>query len=250
MKPISKIALPVVAMAAALISSCGGSGESQDYYISVQQFENGSKAFRFIGSPSVDVYGSGTFAGDHKVSLKQGFVDQMTTAVQTDGNDGDFKQSVIDEGEKVVATADGGTIVNGQVASSGDTDPSQIAYYVSGGETGKGYLFITFQSSLGAPTAVVHLMGCITPQDVIPLTRGGVTGNEMVQINQAIVASLKGCVVRATVDFSTGMAQLGLAFQVWEKDEDSGSGDSATYSSTGEWKNVVNSTVPFIAVSR
>ena len=59
MKPISKIAFPVVAMAAALISSCGGGGESQDYYVSVQQFENGTKTFHLMGSPSIEVRSNG-----------------------------------------------------------------------------------------------------------------------------------------------------------------------------------------------
>lgn len=248
MKPISKIALPVVAMAAAFISSCGGGGESQDYYVSVQQFENGSKGFRFLGSPSCDVYGDGSFAGDHSVSLKQGFVDQMTAVAENSSdNDSDFKQSVEEERDKIIATEDGGTIVNGWVSSTGGNDRTQIAYYVEGGETGKGYLFVTFQSTLGASSDVIHLLGAITPQDIIPQTSGSVSGENQLSVSQAIISSTKGCVLRAVVDFNTGMAQLSLAFQVLNKEEDS---DGSTHATTGEWTNVLTTTSPFFAISR
>lgn len=245
MKPISKIAFPVAAMAAALISSCGGGGEGQDYYVSIQQFENGSKAFRFIGSPSCDVYGNGGYVGDKKVSLQQGFRDMMTKDIGGGTTNSDFDDVVADNAE-VIGDSDGGTIVEGGVTGAATTTPSHIAYYVAGGSSGKGYLYVTFQSSNGIPDAMIHLMGCTVPTDIIAANTGQ-TGVNLIQVNQAVITSRQGCVVRAEVNFQSGMARLGLCFQVWDRDQHLG---YDTYSGTGEWRDYVTNEVPFIAIDR
>ena len=253
MKPISKLALPVVTMAAALISSCGGGGgENQNYYISVQQFEGGSKAFRFIGSPSVDVMGGRGVVTSGKFELKDGFLKMMKDATENATTDNVFGD-IAEQGGDTLEHADDGTVCDGTLKSGGAVDSLvEVAYCTVGGSTGRGYLYITFQSSgsngNGAlPPAMVHLMGCVVPTDVLSMPGGtGYFTNVMVNVNQAIVSSLYGAVVRAEVNFNSGMAHMGLCFQVWERED---TGDSLyDKKGSGVWRDYVSNDLPYIAI--
>ena len=219
MKPISKLALPVVTMAAALISSCGGGGgENHDYYVSVQQFETGSRGFRFMASPSTDVFGNGSFldCSSHH-DLKAAFMDLVKGYDEKEGNVfGPLDPVESDKIQEQVETS--GTVVSGVVSSNGtDRSPATIAYCVEGGPTGKGYLYITFEDGAGAPRFIINMLGAVVPQQVqLAFGHGGNlswSSSQILGSSTAIMVTLNGIILRVQVDFNSGVAHMELCAQ-------------------------------------
>lgn len=248
MKPISKIAFPVVAMAAALISSCGGGGESQDYYVSVQQFENGTKAFHLMGSPSIEVRSNGALnSGGHKVQLRPGFVDLVKGDYDDDGGS-DFKNPTTSQDTETGSEPEvnSGTVVSGQIKTASNQARSEIAYYVEGGSTGKGYLYVTFQDTQGAPEAVVNIMGAIVPSQNL-VTRTQDNNYVWIGTSPPIIITLHGIAFRIILDFNSGTAHCELCFQKVSADE----GSTTTWNDQVEvegYEPVLTNDIPFFAI--
>ena len=233
--------LLVAALVALLVPACGGGGEGQDYYVSVQQFESGAKGFRIIATPSVDVYATNYFGGN-RYELKKEFMDAI------EGNGGDpnseAAQSVPDE-----LDSSGGTLVQGVCNMGGTLTNVDVAYFVKGGETGTGYMYMTFQVSDGnAPKVIANVLGCMTPDQIIQLTDNKITVT--VYIDQKVLVSTAGSVLHVNFNFNTGVADLGLAYNVAELAETEGEDGSTGYGETIAEKPAVKATRPFIAVDR
>ncbi len=253
MKPISKLALPVVTMAAALISSCGGGGgENHNYYVSVQQFETGSKGFRFMASPSTDVFGNGSFLDGPSLEIKTQFMD-LIKGEYGQGDDSVFGPLDPIEPDKIQEQVEtSGTVVEGVVSSNGtDKSPAMIAYCVEGGPTGKGYLYITFQDSQnGAPRFIINMMGAVLAQQVqMAYASGGniswtaVLGGN----NTAIMVTVHGVILRVQVDFNSGIAHMELCCQKIDTTESGG-----TFLEPVEVKGfepVLINDIPFFAIN-
>lgn len=251
MKPISKLALPVVTMAAALISSCGGGGgENHDYYVSVQQFETGSRGFRFMASPSTDVFGNGSFLdGSSHHDLKAAFMELVKGYDRKEDNVfGPLDPIEPDKIQEQVETS--GTVVNGVVSSNGtDKSPAMIAYCVEGGPTGKGYLYITFQDGAGAPKFIVNMLGAVLPSQVqLAFESGGNLSwtSSILGGNTAIMTTVYGIVLRVQVDFNSGVAHMELCAQKVVR-------EGNDYYSPAEiegFEPVLTNDIPFFAINK
>ncbi len=203
MKAFTKIALPVVALAAALISSCGGGDNERNGYVSLQQFTNGGRGFRFIGSPSADIVGGESFSGNYKFDKEM--LDYVKDVVEVD--------DTLPKDEK----KDGTVYVYGTVRSAGKTSNLQVVYTVEGGSSGRGFLYVTFQGADGMPESLVNLLGCVIPNQVTSATKDGAT---IITIQEAppIVFSLYSAVLVCELPFESGMAKVHLCYQLWDYD--------------------------------
>ncbi len=240
-------------MVALLVPACGGGGEGQDYYASVQQFESGAKGFRIIATPSVDVYATGYFGGN-KYELTEEFIGALTKNYE-DSEEGqqsqqDNSQAAREymEGQAIDAS---GTIVQGVCGMGGTLTNVDIAYYVEGGKSGTGYMYMTFQTADGtAPRVIANVLGAMTPDQVIQFTNNYL----IVTVNpdQKILVSVAGCVMHILFDFNSGVANVGLAYNVASSTEDDENlwGDINFASGPSVEKPALNCNRPFIAVDR
>ena len=188
-------------MVALLVPACGGGGEGQDYYVSVQQFESTAKGFRIIASSDVIVSnasggGYGNY-GDDRHQAMEGFMEEIEA-------NGVRKDLPFDPDKKHTST-----VVPGVCDMGGTKTNVTIAYWVE--EENYGYMYITFQTPDGsAPKVIASVLGCMTPSDIIALN-----GKDMdltVVIDQKILVSTVGCVMHIRFDFNSGVADVGLAY--------------------------------------
>ena len=187
-------------MVALLVPACGGGGEGQDYYVSVRQFENASKGFHIVATPPLEVRGR-DYIGNKQHTLSEQFLQAL---LRNGGEGGGGGEGLPPD------DADGGTLVEGVSSCAGSPTACDIAYYVKGGETGAGYMYITFRTNDGnAPRLIANVMGCILPDQYIQVTENWTIS---VDRDQKVLVNVTGAVLRITFDFTTGFAHLALEY--------------------------------------
>ena len=226
MKNFGKYGLALAALFGLLLPACGGGGDNgSNTYISVQQFETGTKKFHFLTSPSVEVY-AGRFLDDGgRKPLTQAVLDEI---VKLTGGDG---------GKIPPGTESSGTLVQGTLTTGNNEEGNcDIAYVVAGGETGKGYMVLSFTQG-ETPVGVVNALAALLPDQVVQFT-GDSNHLQMVETHQKVVPSQQGMNLGISFDFSSGLATLSLTGAEVEVD--------------GEMKPAIIASVarPFIALDR
>ena len=217
--------LLVAALVALLVPACGGGGEGQDYYVSVRQFENGTKGFYFMGTPEMELARSGYIHGQ-QYGLKEGFLklmnDNFKKAGVTNGvNGNEIIPDEIDES--------GGTLVQGVAKFAGGAAQtnSDIAYYVQGGKEGYGYAYVTFKTADGtAPSLIAGFLGCQTPDKLINVANNWHLNWSVSELDQVLLLSLSGCMLNIQLDFSAGIATVILSYTTASTVTSGGGGDS------------------------
>ncbi len=216
MKKTRILGLFLAAFSCALsIPACGGGGEDGNTYASVRQFIGGAKAFYFNGAPSLTVYCTGGGKPLNSAGAQQVFApNEYGGAADLDyvTNGGNFVKDVpdIEEGE---------FSQNGYIQVTGGRPlKSNVAYGVSGGETGRGYLYIApqegFDNGDSANTpGMVHFLGGVTSSDSVTYTSSGTVEVSDDDIYKHLTLdSLAGATYRVELDFATGAATFTLMY--------------------------------------
>ena len=223
MKNSGKYGLALAALFGLLLPACGGGGSANSStYISVRQFETGTKKFLFLATPSVEVYAT-SFPDD---SGSKGLTEAMKEGVKKLAGGGtEMSPPGLQEST--------GTVVRG-VCSTGDAGHSNclIEYCVEGGETGRGYMVIYFAAN-DMSAGVVNAIGALLPDQVIQFANGSVNTSSP---DQTVLLSANGLTLAVTLDFSSGLATLSLTAK-------GGGGDD-------DFSPIVYASRPFLALDR
>lgn len=217
MKKTRILGLFLAAFACALsIPACGGGGENGNTYASVRQFIGGAKAFYFNGAPSLTVgcYGGGSQA------LKSAGAQQVFAPNEYGGAaDLDLVTNGDNYAKDIPDIEEGAFTQNGYIQVTGGRPlKSSVAYGVSGGETGRGYLYIApqegFDNGDSANTpGVVHFLGGVTSNDNVTYTSSGTVEVDSDDIYKRLTLdSLAGATYRVELDFATGAANFTLMY--------------------------------------
>lgn len=202
MNIFSKISLLLTASGALFLPACGGGGgDNQDYYVSVQGFRTGSKGFYISSSPSAEIFADPGGINGKWYSLSEGFTSLVGLGTNSD---------VAYENDPRTGD-DGGVYTRGSVnVVNGDENVADVGYYTSGGSSGQGFLYVSFQ---GEPSDdIAHFMGASNPTDVKVAGLGGNTTSFWVvqDVSQLLLVSLNGATMKIVLDFSSGIAQVRL----------------------------------------
>ncbi len=175
MKGLNSLHIFLAAAAAAfLLPACGGGDDNNnDYYISPEQFKASGKQFLILTSPRAHFYSQGgTLGGSRAVPMTDNAAGAMFG--QTDA--GNSQAAAEFKGKN-------GYIMDGYVEVEDPSSTPQtatIAYYVEGGSTGTGYMYVAPNGNVkNNETSLCHMMGCLSPQDI---KYAGLT-NEMLPYN-------------------------------------------------------------------
>ena len=195
MKNSGKCGLALAALFGLLLPACGGGGDNgSNTYISVRQFETGTKKFHFLSSPSVEVYAVGFPDDSGRRELTEAMAEEIAKLAG---------------GEVPEGIESSGTIVRGMLTTGNNEEGNcDIAYVVAGGETGKGYMVLNFTQG-DTPKGVVNALGALLPDQVIQFN-GNNNTMEMVDGGQQVVPSQQGMNLCISFDFSSGLAILSL----------------------------------------
>ncbi len=195
MNTFSKISLLLTACSALFLPACGtGGGENNDYYVSVQKFRGGAKGFHISGSPSAEIFASAGGLNGGNFALTPSFKDTVALGMTEDSSD------------------DESVYTRGSMNCGGSSDVVEMGYYTSGGASGQGFLYISFQDADGPSNNVIHFMGASTTDDV---KMAGLTGTaaqfwDIPDISSTLIASTQGTILKMGFNFSSGIADIRL----------------------------------------
>ena len=194
-----------------------------------------------LTDPAVTIASNGTGPGGGKPTKMT--PDQLTHMFDIQGSSGAGK-SVGDFGSNAGDAE--GYIVSGQLrANNGAFMPCNLAYYVVGGSTGTGYLYVVGSSDQTTndtmlQRSLAHMMGCLSPADVqyAGLTSnllGGVSSHydsesgkttfdgqlyDVPSMQRTLLVSMSGISFRMEFSFSQGMVRISLCYASAKSTED------------------------------
>ena len=224
MKSLKSLHVFLAAAAAAfLLPACGGGdNDNGDYYISPQQFKSGGKQFLVLTSPRAHFYSDGGQLGD---SASAPLTDAWWVS-DTTGNSqaaAEFKAN----GKQ------NGYIMDGWIEcedTKGTRQRATIAYYVEGGPTGTGYMYVAPNGDVqGNEDALCHMMGCLSPTDVkyagltnsmlpynLVTDEDGDSSNRELylvpEMQRVLLVSMQGVAFVLQYNFSQAMCKLSLCY--------------------------------------
>ena len=200
--------LLVAALVALLVPACGGGGEGEpDYYVSVRQFETGTKKFYIMATPSVQFYAMDRI-GDTQQELGDKFVEEMYGKWGMEFRRDEEGRPIDEKGEPMTVK---GTIVRGWCDTPGSRTQSDLAYCTQN-ET-MGLLYAGFQTNDGSiPATLSNVMGCIRADQLIQITDDW----DIVYNGGKVLGTTSGALLYVRFNFETGFADLGLDFQMYE----------------------------------
>ena len=239
MKSLKSLHVFLAAAAAAfLLPACGGGdNDNGDYYISPEQFKAGAKGYTLNTSPEATYRG-----GVNDIAYPM-------TSEQGKAMFGQLPETAA--GAQVKEEGKSGWIMDGTITfSTSQSVNARIAYYVNGGATGTGYMYVSLTNDSqvqNCESELCHMMGCLSPADVkyagltsamLPLA-GSVnedTGESestelylLPRIQRVLLVSMQGVSFVVQYHFTQGMCDIYLCYAkaYIPTDDDVGSGYDA-----------------------